>query len=191
MSMKSRSCVRNCRTRGGASWCTVPSRPNRLLCSSRPSPTIEGRESSCRLGLPFAFKKRWTFQFASPIVTDGCTNEIKRTLKQDASIEVIQQLLAGKEYATRSLFADTVCQQFGFVDARQRVQRAGCVKALRELEQAGHFVLPAALHRGGTVKSPRRVDEAVPAAIDVPAQAGDVRGLTLVIVDRLELMRVW
>src|SRR3979409_1597882 len=118
-------------------------------------------------------------------------NEIKRTLKQDASIEVIQQLLAGKEYATRSLFADTVCQQFGFVDARQRVQRAGCVKALRELEQAGHFVLPAALHRGGTVKSPRRLDEAVPAAIDVPAQAGDVRGLTLVIVDRLELMRVW
>src|SRR5439155_2797286 len=45
--------------------------------------------------------------------------------------------------------------------------------------------------RGGTVKSPRRLDQAVPAAIDVPAQAGDVRALTLVIVDRLELMRVW
>jgi hypothetical protein len=59
------------------------------------------------------------------------------------------------------------------------------------LERVGHFVLPAALHRGGTVKSPRRLDEAVPAAIDVPAQAGDVRGLRLVIVDTLDLMRVW
>lgn len=118
-------------------------------------------------------------------------NDIKRTLKHDASIEVVQGLLANNEYKTRASFADSVCQHFGFVDARQRIQRAGCVKALKELERAGHFVLPAAVHRGGTVKSPRRLDQAVPAAIDVPAQAGEVRALTLVIVDRLELMRVW
>ena len=96
-------------------------------------------------------------------------NEIKRTLKQDASIEAVQQLLADKEYETRASFADSVCRHFGFLDARHRPQRAGCVKALRELEQAGHIVLPAALHRGGTGKSPRRLDQAVPAAIDVPA----------------------
>jgi len=83
-----------------------------------------------------------------------------------------------------------VCRHFGFVDARHRPQRAGCVKALGELEQAGHIVLAAALHRGGTVKSPRRLDQAVPTAIDVPAQARDVRAFTLVIVDRLDLMRV-
>ncbi|MES2229424.1 MAG: hypothetical protein V4540_16895, partial [Pseudomonadota bacterium] len=118
-------------------------------------------------------------------------NEIKRTLKRDASIEAVQQLLADKEYETRASFADSVCRHFGFLDARHRPQRAGCVKALRQLEQAGHIVLPAAVHCGGTVKSPRRLDQAVPAAIDVPAQAGDVRALTLVIVDRLELMRVW
>ena len=118
-------------------------------------------------------------------------NEIKRTLKQDASIEAVRQLLANREYETRASFADSVCRHFGFLDARHRPQRAGCVKALRQLEQAGHIVLPAAVHRGGSVKSPRRLDQAVPAAIDVPAQAGDVRALTLVIVDRLELMRVW
>jgi hypothetical protein len=118
-------------------------------------------------------------------------NDIKRTLKQDASIEVVQGLLANNEYKTRASFADSVCQHFGFLDARQRIQRAGCVKALKELEQAGHFVLPAAVHRGGTVKTPRRLDQAVPAAIDVPVQAGDVRALSLVIVDRLDLMRVW
>jgi Domain of unknown function (DUF4338)/Transposase DNA-binding/Transposase DDE domain len=118
-------------------------------------------------------------------------NEIKRTLKQDASIEVVQGLLANNEYTSRASLADSVCQHFGFLDARQRVQRAGCVKALKELEHAGHFVLPVAVHRGGTVKSPRRLDQAVPAAIDVPAQAGEVLALSLVIVDRLELMRVW
>ena len=118
-------------------------------------------------------------------------NEIRRTLRQGASIEAVRQLLADKKYETRSSFADSVCRHFGFLDTLQRPQRAGCVKALRQLEQAGHIVLPAALHRGGTVKSPRRLDQAVPAAIDVPAQAGDVRALTLVIVDRLELMRVW
>ncbi len=71
-------------------------------------------------------------------------NEIKRRLKQETSIEVIRGLLAQKEHRSRSSVAESVCQHFGFFDARQRTQRAGCVKALRELERAGHFVLPAA-----------------------------------------------
>src|SRR5439155_10978762 len=87
--------------------------------------------------------------------------------------------------------AESVCRQFGFVDARQRTQTAGCVKALRELERAGHFVLPAATSRGGTAKTARRLDQPVAEPIDVPAQAGDVRGLRLIKVDSLELMRVW
>jgi len=118
-------------------------------------------------------------------------NEIKRTLKQDASIEALRQLLADQEYETRASFADSVCLHFGFLDARLRLQRAGCVKALKELEQAGHFVLPAVPPRAGSVRSPRRLDQAVPAAVNVPGQAGDVRALRLVIVDRLDLMRVW
>ena len=44
-------------------------------------------------------------------------NEIKRTLKQDASIEAVQQLLADKEHETRASFADSVCRHFGFLDA--------------------------------------------------------------------------
>ena len=53
------------------------------------------------------------------------------------------------------------------------------------------MVPPTALHRGGSVKSPQRLDQPVPAALDVPAQARDVRALRLVIVDGLEFMRVW
>jgi hypothetical protein len=118
-------------------------------------------------------------------------NEIKRTLKQDTSIEVIRRLLAQKEHKSRSAVAESVCQHFGFFDARQRPQTGGCVKALRELERAGHFVLPAVMNRGGTAKTARRLDQPVAEPIDVPARAGEVRGLTLIKVDSLELMRVW
>ena len=119
-------------------------------------------------------------------------NEIKRTLKQEASIEAIRGLLAQQEHRSRSAVAESVCQHFGFFDARQRTQTAGCVKALRELERAGHIVLPAALDRGRAgAKNPRRLDEPVEAARDVPEQASDVRGLTLVKVENLAQMRVW
>jgi hypothetical protein len=118
-------------------------------------------------------------------------NEIKRTLKQEASIEVIRQLLARKEHKSRSAVAESVCQHFGFFDARQRTQTGGCVKALRELERAGHIELPAVLNRGGTGKTARRLDQPVETPIDVPARAGDVRGLRLIKVDSVELMRLW
>lgn len=120
-------------------------------------------------------------------------NEIKRTLKQQTSVEVIRELLEQQEHHSRSAVAESVCQHFGFFDARQRTQTAGCVKALRELERAGHIVLPAALDRGGRTgaKNPRRLGEPVEAARDVPEQASDVRGLTLVKVDNLAQMRVW
>ena len=119
-------------------------------------------------------------------------NEIKRTLKQQTSIETIRGLLEQQEHRSRSSVAESVCQHFGFFDARQRSQTAGCVKALRELARAGHIVLPAALDRGGGgAKSPRRLGEAVEAARDVPDQVNDVRGLTLIKVDNLAQMRVW
>lgn len=118
-------------------------------------------------------------------------NEIKRTLKQVASIEVIQGLLAQTEHKSRKSLAESVCLHFGFRDARQRTQTAGCVKALRELERAGHFALPAVTPRVRGLSTPRRLDQPVAPAMDVPAQAGDVRGLRLVIVDNDDLMRVW
>ena len=119
-------------------------------------------------------------------------NEIKRTLKQQTSIEVIRGMLAQQEHHSRSSLAESVCQHFGFFDARRRTQTAGCVKALRELELAGHIVLPAALDRGRCgAKSPRRLGEPVEAAHDVPDQVNDVRGLTLIKVDNLAQMRVW
>ena len=123
-------------------------------------------------------------------------NGIKRTLREATSIAVIQRLLSSNEPSSnepwsRASITQSVCEHFGFLDARQRTQKAGCIKALRELERAGHFVLPAARKRVSGPRNARRLEQPVPCAVDVPSQAGDVRGLRLVKVDQLDLMRVW
>ena len=119
-------------------------------------------------------------------------SQIKRTLAQQGSIEAICRLLDDDVHPNRSSLAQAVCEQFGFLDARQRSQTAGCVKALRELERAGHFVLPAVSAGGrGIGKTARRLGAPVPLALGVPEQAGDVRGLVLIKVTGVDQMRVW
>ena len=121
-------------------------------------------------------------------------HQIKRTLSAPESIEVICQLLGDGAHANRSVLVNATCSHFGFVDSRGHAQTAGCIKALRELERAGHFALPAAGRRGrrrGQSGSARRLGEPVPEPRDVPAFAGDVQGLALVKVQTLQQMRLW
>lgn len=117
-------------------------------------------------------------------------NQVKRTLSEPASTEFVSRLLESEEVPSRTALAAIVCEEFGFYDARGHAQRAGCLKALRELEAAGHFALPAALSSPGP-GSPRRLPEPVPLPQEVPAQAGLVRGLHLVLVATSEEMRIW
>ena len=117
-------------------------------------------------------------------------NQVKRTLSAPTSVAYVHGLLESNGGLYRSELADVVCEHFGFYDARGREQRAGCLKALRELEASGHFVLPAA-HRKNGRGSPRRLSDPVPAAMDVPAKVAEVRGLSLVVVETTEQMRVW
>ena len=117
-------------------------------------------------------------------------NQIKRTLSEPTSIEYVCGLLESNKIRHRSELAALVCEQFGFHDARSQEQRGGCLKALRELEAAGHFVLPAARTSPGR-RSPRRLSEPVPLPIEVPSHAGEVRGLELVLVTTAEQMRIW
>ena len=117
-------------------------------------------------------------------------NQIKRVLSEPSSIQYVCQLLESKEIPHRSALAALVCEQYGFHDARGRQQGAGCLKALRELETAGHFTLPTARRSPGR-SSPRRLPEPVPLPTEVPGQAGLVRGLELVLVNNSERMRIW
>jgi hypothetical protein len=117
-------------------------------------------------------------------------HQIKRTLNQPAAIARIDGLLAQGDLPHRTALARQVCEQFGFYDGRGRAQLSGCLRALRELESAGHFALPEACTRPGT-GGVKRLPEPVPPACDVPGRAGDVRGLQLVLVASDEQMRTW
>jgi hypothetical protein len=81
-------------------------------------------------------------------------------------------------------------EQFGFHDTRGQAQIGGCLKALRELECASHFVLPAARVKPEP-STPRRLSTPLPFPVNVPPKAGDVEGLKLVWVQTPEDMKVW
>ena len=117
-------------------------------------------------------------------------NQIKRTLSQPVAIDFVTGLLKINDSLHRSELVDILCEQFGFHDVRGQRQRDGCVKALRELEAAGHFTLPAARGKTGP-KTPKRLTEPVADPTGVPAKAGEVRGLKLIRVNGEEQMRIW
>jgi len=117
-------------------------------------------------------------------------NQIKRTLAQPEAIAHIRSVLDGNDIMHRTMLADQLCEHYGFFDARGTPQRGTCLKALRELQEIGQIVLPAPLMRHGC-GSPKRLLEPVAAPRAVPAQAGDVRGLQLIVVESVEQMRIW
>jgi hypothetical protein len=122
-------------------------------------------------------------------------HQIKRTLEQPDSIESIRELLGRSAQAHRTALSDAVCRHFGFFDSRGATQVSGCAKALRELERAGHFVLPAGQDRDALRprkrRTPRGLGTPVAAPLDVPEQAGEVRALQLIKVDTAQDLRLW
>ena len=122
-------------------------------------------------------------------------NQIKRTLARPDSLESIRALLTCHERAHRSALSDIVCRHFGFIDSRGETQVSGCAKALRELERAGHFVLPIGHDRDPARprkrRTPRGLGVPVAQPQDVPEQAGEVRALRLLKVDAEQDLRLW
>ena len=117
-------------------------------------------------------------------------SQIKRTLSRPDVLAYVVDLLDSGEFLHRTELAEFLCEECGFHDERGQTQRDGCVKALRELEAAGHFTLPAAQTKTGP-NTPKRLPEAVADPVGVPAQAGEVRGLALILVSSEEQMRIW
>ena len=116
--------------------------------------------------------------------------QIKRTLSQPEAIEHICNMLNTTDGISRSELADEICEQFGFINPRGAKQRAGCLKALRELNFAGKIILPPPSRKPGTRK-PRRLSEPVAPPQNVPAQVGEICELTLFRVETEEHMRIW
>lgn len=116
--------------------------------------------------------------------------QIKRTLSTPEAIATIGRLIEESEGIGRTKLADEVCRHFGFFDPRGTTQCSSCLKALRELERQGHFLLPPGrnLTRRGGAKSG---GEPVPPAEGVPSEAGQVLGLQLILVETFGQRQVW
>ena len=111
-------------------------------------------------------------------------------MSECASIEYVRDLLEGIEIHSRNQLAVEVCEHFGFYDPSGRKQLSGCVKALRQLEKAGHFVLPEP-RTNKKPGSPRRLSAPVPLPLDVPDRVDALSWLKLVLVTSQEHMRAW
>ena len=117
-------------------------------------------------------------------------NQIKRTLTKPEAIKSIKQLLDAEECFSRTEWAGFLCEQFGFQDPRGENQLGGCVKALRDLEAKGWFHLPPPEYEKRS-PAPRRLPEPVTHPRAVPEEAGMVRGLEFILVEREDQMRIW
>ncbi|MDO9262596.1 MAG: IS4 family transposase [Desulfosalsimonadaceae bacterium] len=119
-------------------------------------------------------------------------NQIKRKLNCPEAIEYIQNLLDMKDNTlSRTKIADQICEHYQFFDGRGHFQRSSCLKTLRELQQQGCFVLPPPRIGVGRTRSPRRLTAPVELPRNVPAEAGNVGELQLVLVQNQEQMRIW
>jgi hypothetical protein len=115
-------------------------------------------------------------------------HDVKRVLR--AGIDAVLACLKEAESLSRTAAADQICRRLNLLDARGREQRASCLKALRELETEGLCRLPSPQHRV-SVRTPRRLPEAVASPQGVPASVDHVAGLHLRLVSGDADSRVW
>ncbi|MGH8112959.1 MAG: Druantia anti-phage system protein DruA, partial [Rhodanobacteraceae bacterium] len=117
-------------------------------------------------------------------------SQIKRTLSQPKNLVRVRTLIDRSPAAHRTALAERVCAKFGFRDARGRVQRAGCLKALRSLAERGELTLPEPRTAPGP-RRVRRLDAPVAAARAVPDEVSALAELTLVVVQDDRQRRLW
>ena len=117
-------------------------------------------------------------------------NRIFSTLSGPHAIARVQKLLAAAGPASRTEVGRRVCRLFAFHNARGQLQIAGCMQALRSLEARGRIRLPAPRHERRRCR-PRCLSGPLPAPENVPAQAGQVRGLALVEVTNDDQRQLW
>jgi len=115
---------------------------------------------------------------------------ILHRLSQPDAVEFVRRSIHSDPEMHRTELADRLCAALELIDPRGRRRRAGCLKALRTLEAKGCFKLPPPRTKTALGR-PRRLGSGVPPAEGVPATAGEVRSLRLVLVQTEEERRIW
>ncbi len=118
-------------------------------------------------------------------------NLIKQTLSLPENISFVANLIASCDWKNRSEVTKSVCEHFDFFDVRRKMQIGGCLKALRTLEDGGHYVLPKSRSIIRSSRRPRRLNSPVEEAKDLPDSVGEIAELSLVRVTSTEQMEIW
>lgn len=123
----------------------------------------------------------------------GRAQTIKQALSEGWHLAWVRRKLGLKATPSRTELAELACERFGFHDARGRPQVASCRKALRDLEAEGYFSLPPPALEVASQWRARRLEEAVPEPLDVPASVDALIDLRVLLVDPgdEDAMRVW
>ena len=119
-------------------------------------------------------------------------SQIRRTLGTEEAIDRIAGILTSEEFPSRRALGRRICEEFGFRDQRGRWQLAGCLKALRVLEQRSERIVlpePAGRVKGGG--TPSLLASGVHLAENVPERLEEVRGLSIQPVRERNQRRIW
>ena len=118
-------------------------------------------------------------------------SQISRTLRDTVAISRVASILSREHFDSRSALGRRICEEFSFIDARGRLQLAGCMKALSTLaERVPVIVLPppkAPAVKGG----PRLLAAGVPEPDGVPTHPARIEGLRIEPVERPSERAVW
>ena len=117
-------------------------------------------------------------------------HRIPATLAEDKALAQVRALVATAGSASRTEIGRRVCALFGFRDARERLQVASCMRALRRLERRGQIRLPAPRH-GHRRCRPRCLGRPVEPPRDVPDRVDQLRDLALVEVRDGGQLQLW
>ena len=118
---------------------------------------------------------------------------IREALSTPERLAMVREEFLTDGACSRTRVAADLCDRLGFRDARGKPRVGSCLKALRDLEQAGRFVLPARLLDINGSWKPRRLPAAVPEPEAVPLSVDEIRCLEVELVDPADGtgMRTW
>lgn len=121
------------------------------------------------------------------------TTSIKQTLNRQENISFVKNWLIKNNTETRTDLSKFLCTHFRFLDYRGKRQTSSCIKALRELEEKGHFKLPAPSTAKPTSWQPRRLGQKVPIPQNVPKRVDAIQNLELIVVESANdsMMRIF
>lgn len=117
-------------------------------------------------------------------------NQIHQTLSLPHSVEYVRKLLESDQFSHRTALALEVCEHLNFYDLKGKPQQSGCLKALRNLEKKGYFILPK-VTGAARRKTPRRCERPIPQPNNVPNNINEIRNLWLCLVRSEWDMRKW